>query len=167
MSWDCRDEASATCPGPYGPVTNNEQVSRLLIRRTKEPLNWTPFNQKDLYPIAPNIDNACGTERGQDGCSVDRFDHLDPTAVIARSDQFAAHGKNRVGHGALVANVGEIRSITAEDTPELPAFRIYDDSIQTNPEHAVIRGCLHVPIEERPSVVGALQYLFEQVHIFE
>lgn len=160
--WTDRDETAQCCPGPLGRVDDAEPLARTKIKRTKEPLFWTAFNLTDLYPpLKREADNECLSAYGQDGFSVTRAGQLTDRELHERSDAFAALGKNRVGDGAFVAVAAHIRAIRSIESGDVVAYRIYDDPIESNKEHSVIRGCLDIPEEERSSVMADLQDLFE------
>ena len=154
MTWTGREESVACCDG-LGPVQDNEAVCRILIKRTVEPLFYTWFARKDLFPDGV-FSNVCGT---QDGLSVDRSSNLSDDEVSSRSAARAALGNNRMSNGGLQAEVSAIRAIARWDDPS-NAFRIYDDPLQNNLQHAVIRGCENIPDEDRASLMIELEELF-------
>lgn len=155
MTWAGRDESVACCDGP-GPVQDAEAVCRILIKRTAEPLFYSWFARKDLFPSG-EFSNDCGS---QDGLSVDRAADLSEDEITARSAARAAAGNNRRSNGGLQAEVGAIRAIVRHDQTS-NAFRVYDDPLQSNAEHAVIRGFDDIPEEDRAVLMGDLEELFE------
>ena len=165
MPWTDRADSDQCCPGPLGEVGSAESVARLTLIRTAQPLNFTAFNQRDLYPPTnQECVDACGTEEGQHGLSVARATNLTAEDLVARSDAQAARRPNRVGDGAFVALAADVRAIRSGDFPNDQVFMIYDDPIPSDPLHAVIRASEHVPLEERPTILGELQELFEADH---
>lgn len=154
MTWSGRDEGVACCQG-MGAVGSGEQVTRILVKRTAEPLFYTWFARRDLFPT-PDFSNNCGV---QDGLSVDRSTNLTDLQITARSAARAAKGNNRISNGGVEAKVELVRSVMQIEQ-QVPAFRVYDDPIDGNPEHAVIRGCEEIPEEDRATVMGELESLF-------
>lgn len=92
--------------------------------------------------------------------SVDRCNNLSDDQLVHRSEIHAQRGNNRIGNGAFVAGAGEIRALT--DSAGNRAFRIYDDPLEGNHEHCVIRGCSEVAEEERSFVMIDLEELFSR-----
>ncbi len=153
--WSGRSEDEPCCHGPLGPVRNDEQLARLTFQRTKEPLHYKWIQRKELFPRDNAFSNVCGA---QDGMSVDRSSDLSNQQLIDRSEVHARRGNHRLGNGAYVADAGAVRAIHSPSGE--CAFRIYDDPLQDNDEHAVIRGRILVPEEERTFVMIDLEELF-------
>lgn len=155
MSWFDRNENTACCDGP-GPVENDELVCRILVKRTIEPLFYEWISRRELFP-SPNFSNLCGD---QDGLSVDRSYGLDDCTIDRRSTERAEKGNNRIANGGLEAPVNRIRQLRWLD-PSTQICKIYDDPMNANPEHAVIRLTEEIPDEERSLVVAKVKELFD------
>lgn len=156
MSWSGRDEGAPCCEG-LGSVEHTECVCRIIIKRTKEPLYYSWFARADLYPPEA-FSNECGT---QDGLSVDRSRDINDEEIGRRSADRAATRPNRIANGGLEAEVDAIRSIERFDE-ESPAFKVYDDPLDSNQEHAVIRGVESAPEEDRSLLIDELESLFSR-----
>jgi hypothetical protein len=80
--------------------------------------------------------NECGVA---DGCSVDRANELTDAALKERAAIRAGEGADRRPQGAIVASVDALRAITSPLDGTTPVVRIYDDPMEENPQHAIIR----------------------------
>lgn len=136
MPWTTRPDSENRCDGPLGYVRDEETVARLLHSKIEIPMS-SAFSRKMLeMPKDGVFDDACGDA---DGCSVDRAESLDVSELCARADAIAALGEGRVGRGAVVARVGDLRAIPHASDPLERAVYIYDDPMANNAQHAVLR----------------------------
>lgn len=155
MSWLERDENLPCCPG-LGAVTDEEFICRILVRRVVEPLNYEWISKKDLFPVS-DFSNKCGE---QDGLSVDRSSCLSDCEIWERSERRAKERSGRVACSSISASVSKIRKFQWDEL-EGHSCKIFDDPLEANAEHAVLRANDQIPIEERSLFVAAIKKLFD------
>jgi hypothetical protein len=167
--WTTRSESEAFCEGPLARVDSTEAVARLIVRQEPNE-GYNPFQRSDLLPPKKrDIENTCGE---QDGLSVDRCRGLSADELIARSALRAEvsnarrveRGKapNQFPAGASVAEVSDLRAIGSPGLPGRQVVFVYDDAMEDNAEHAVIRLSEHVPEEEVALVLLDLKNAFKE-----
>ena len=138
MSWVGRPEARACCPGPHGPVRDDEQVARLLHDKIDQPEKARFQRDGQLFPPRKRThSNQCAK---QDGASVVRCSELTEDEIRAKAAAQARRQPDRISRGAVVARVAALRAIRLEDAPDRQVVFVYDDPINPGePLHAVIR----------------------------
>jgi hypothetical protein len=132
--WVDRDDRTAgECAA--GPVADGEEVARYLNPEVwdGQSLKTSAFQKEVLLPPTDRpIRNAAGERDGESFAR--RFGRSD-AELLAR----ATAQRPLDSLGAVVGNVGEIRSIVAPDRPDTQLFFIYEDPTADDPLHAVIR----------------------------
>ena len=136
----------ARCPGPLGAVAAGEVVAKLLHTGNVDP-KTKAFRQDDLFPPT-DFSNQCGQSTGS---SVDRCGDLSDDQVLERSVQFAARRTKTpppIACGARVADVDALRTISIPEHEGQLVF-VYDDPLEDNERHAIIRGRAGLPRPDR------------------
>lgn len=135
-AWVDRDDRVAGhCPA--GPVTDDEQVAKLLDTATwpdaDDKMHDAAFQSKVLrQPVGRAINNACGS---RDGESLLRCAQLSDADLIQRSER----QRGAANRGAAIARTSDIRNIVLHHDNSVRVFWIYEDPNELDPEHAVIR----------------------------
>lgn len=165
MGWTDRDDRQSKCEGPLGAVDDNERVARLVGTQVPN-VGYNPFMRREFVPGPNGFDDTCGNS---DGASVDRLLNLSEADVRARSAAKAdsvngrriAQGKtaNMTPDGALVAEVEALRALRVADYPEQVVF-VYDDPMDTNPQHAVIRVKPDLPATQLAGLIDDIRIAF-------
>jgi hypothetical protein len=162
MPWTTRCDATPCCGASPGCVNDNEPIARLLHSRIADPLS-AAFNRDQLTRPDKPFSNVCGEA---DGCSVDRVAKLTQTQIRTRAVAMATLKDGRSAQGAVVALVSDLRAIPWPADPKGQAVYVYDDPMDTNPEHALIRVSQHVSRAEfqvvRKAILAAFKHKVEQ-----
>jgi hypothetical protein len=155
MTWFERNERKACCDGA-GSVSDQEKISRILFKRTAEPLHYEWLPRSELFSKV-GFSNECGE---QDGLSVDRSELLDDEEIDQRSAHRANVRPNRIPNGALQADVKSVRDLRWLDV-DTQVCKVYDDPKNDNGEHAVVRAAEDIPDEDRSIFVRQVRDLFK------
>jgi hypothetical protein len=132
---DRDDRVAGDCPA--GPVTDDEHVAKLLNNEAWDAgrgrMRKAAFQQRELFP--PENRDPNNTVGSRDGESLLRCTAMSNEQILQRAQQQSPNDC----HGAALAAVGAIRSITIPHDPTVRLFRIYEDPTDQDPEHCVIR----------------------------
>ena len=132
MTWTGRADHQACCGASPGPISDGETIARLLHANIRVEEN-AHLTRSELQPPRKRpLDNRCGQA---DGCSVDRSSRLTDEELLRRA---AAHALTRISTGAIEWKAGDLRQIRADGDERQVVF-IYDDPMNDNHEHAVMR----------------------------
>lgn len=140
MIWTGRDDDEPCCGPIPGAVTADEFVARLLYSGNDVP-DAAAFQRKELHPPEV-VSNVCGDA---DGLSVARRANRSDAELCQLADTQAALRPDRVGRGARVARVGDLRDIRWIASPDDRIVFVYDDPKPDDPHHAVVRVSDRVP----------------------
>lgn len=136
MSWTGRDDRSQCCPSDLGAPKDREKLARLLHSKIVEP-DFDPLRRSDFFPPKNGkFSNECGKS---DGSSVVRTDGLSDDQIRQMAQAQAERRPGRTQQGALVATCRDLRKIRLDDAAHQQVF-IYDDPLEDEPRHAVVRG---------------------------
>lgn len=152
MTWTGRNDDTPCCGDSPGAVASNETVAKYFHSGISEPK--AGFKRDRLKPPR-DFTNNCGEA---DGLSVDRSDALSLAELRARSAQLA--GQNREPLGGHLAHVADLRAITLIGDPHNRGVYVYDDPLEGNREHAVIRVSEHADRAEFDRIRDAIMQVF-------
>lgn len=158
LSWtDRSDTEIGDCCG--GCVGDEEIVARLTRADDWDNgiISAGLFSRKILRkPKSPaDINNACGARSGE---SLQRVNGLSDEAISALSARILGGG----AHGAGTSSAGSVRAIKAICS-DLQAFYIYEDPLEGDERHAVLRFNEYVDQTKFAIARDLLLQLFTQV----
>lgn len=134
--WVDRPESIQCCPNSPGPVKGSERIVRLLHTRIVEP-DFDPLKRSEFFPPKNGFSNICGDA---DGCSVIRASDLTDEEINQKSEVQASRREGRSAQGALVTVANDLRNIRMIEFEEEQLVFIYDDPLDNEIRHCVVRG---------------------------
>ena len=97
---ECHEELSAQSDSPYGVVTDNEFLGRMIYRDDQ-------IKSGSLTPAAFPIQDLTDSNRG--GISVARLNHMSQQDRVAQIETFESNPENKI-QGIAVAKTLEIQT---------------------------------------------------------
>lgn len=158
--WTDRDDSQQCCDGQFGPVSNEEEIARLLHSKIVQPYA-EPIRRGELFPAGGNApSNLCGDA---DGVSILRLMGLAEQAILDKAMAQANKRPDRETKGAIIAKALKLRNISLSELGDQQIVFVYDDPRDDEPLHAVIRGNSDVTRANQDFVRSKICELFDRL----